>query len=121
MNYEKNTNLNSLSSESLLSENTVLVSSNKELEEKIWCLELEKKRQSYNSDQIILSKKMMMGDCMSSISSGFVSYLNSNTGVIGNNYTTIYYSLYNWLILQLFLQPVTILETCRRKLRGCLS
>ena len=76
--------------ESVLSENTALQDNNKYLEEKIWCLELEKKRQSYNSDQIILGlhlpgKKMMLGDCMSSTSSGFASYDQSLTGVVGSN------------------------------------
>ena len=54
-------------------------------------MELEKKRQGYNSDQIILGlhlpgRKMIMGDCMSSISSGFVSHDHSNTGKVVNKY-----------------------------------
>merc|ERR1712050_483262 len=65
--------------DSALSENAALVAANKELEDKVWCLELDQKRQSYHVEQSTGLRRLMVGDCVSSISSGFVSGDQSNT------------------------------------------
>ena len=79
-----------------MAENANLSDNKKELEDRIWNLELEKKRQSYKSENLLrlqlncstsdrLRRQLqrMSNECISGASSGFASGSESTTSNIG--------------------------------------